>query len=94
MRTGAIACCRQWDTELVEFKPTVVGVTFNPAALLRTPQQTKFLLRSLEKAKKLADAGERPLLLMGEEAREVYAPHLHGSMKKWQGHWERWREKR
>jgi hypothetical protein len=55
--------------------------------LLATPNQACFLKRSLNKLRKLADEGYRPVLLMGEEARETYAPWLHGSQKEWQGYW-------
>ena len=87
-RIQAVKVCRQWD-RIAEYKPNVIGVTFNPTTLLRNPQQTKFLRRALTRAKELSDAGYRPLLLMGEEAVEVFAPWLKGTMKKWQGNfWE------
>ncbi len=86
MKKDAIATCRQWDTGIREFKPNVVGITFNPAALLRNPQQTRMVRRAVERALEYAKKGKRPLLLMGEEARDTYAPWLDGPQKRWQGH--------
>ncbi len=92
-RIAACRMCRQWDRIEKEFKPNVVGVTFNPAALMRNPQQTKFLRRALERAAEYARQGLRPLLLMGEEAVEVYAPWLQGALKRWQGSFTEIKEK-
>jgi uracil-DNA glycosylase len=86
-RKAAIASCREWDGKLKLFAPNVFGVSVNPAILLRNPQQTKFLRRAMQRAVEYADAGYRPCVLLGEEARDKYAPWLQGQMKRWQGHW-------
>jgi len=85
-KTGAWKACEHWCAAILKFQPQVIGVTFNPAALLRNPQQEKMLRRSMEKAWGYALAGERPLLLMGEEAKDLYASNLTGMIKHWQGH--------
>ncbi len=86
LKKDAINACRHWDGGIRAFKPDVIGVTFNPAALLRNPQQTRMVRRALERAVEYAKEGHRPLLLMGEEARDAYAPWLEGALKWWQGH--------
>ncbi|HOQ47949.1 MAG TPA: uracil-DNA glycosylase family protein [Bryobacteraceae bacterium] len=86
VRKGALAYCRRWDV-LDKFRPDLWIVTFNPAAILRSPQQGKFFTRALEFARDRAREGYRPVILAGEEAKEVYAPWLDGSMKKWERHY-------
>jgi len=81
--------CRKYDGSLTSWDPTVIGITYNPAHLLRTPAEFVFLERATLQAKSLSDAGERPLLLCGDEAREIFASHLKGPLKKWAGHFER-----
>jgi hypothetical protein len=80
-------CALNWDDDLKKFDPNIFGVSVNPAALLRNPQQTKFLKRAIHRAVELANEGYRPCLLLGEEAKAKFAPWLEGGMKQWQGHW-------
>lgn len=87
MRTEAVKFCRRWDEWERQFQPNVWGVTINPGQLLVTPNQEVFLRRAMDRLKGYVDTGYRPVLLMGEEARETYAPWLHGATKKWQNHW-------
>jgi len=94
MKKQAVAACRRWDFAIEAFRPTVAITTFNPAKVYQSPQLGKFVRRTMEKAKGFVEAGERPLVLMGEEAREKYAPWLAGQMKKWNGHWWRLDENR
>lgn len=65
VKVEALAHCRHWDRLVEEWKPNVWGVSFNPAALMRNPQQTKFLIRSLKRARDLAREGRRVCLLLG-----------------------------
>lgn len=80
-------CAGLWDAPLKAFDPNVFGISINPTTLFRNPQQTKFLKRALLRAKEYSDAGYRPLLLLGEEAKSKFAPWLDGGMKQFQGHW-------
>lgn len=87
-KLDAVRYCRRWDAALEAFRPDVWGVTVDPSDLLATPNQATFLTRSLRRAKEYADAGRRPVLLLGDEAKETWMPWLEGGLKKWQGHWE------
>lgn len=80
--------CRQWDGAIKTWNPSLIGITYNPTTLVRTPAEQVFVERAFQKAALLAQMGERPLLLCGEEAKEIFAPHLKGPMKKWAGHFE------
>jgi hypothetical protein len=80
-------CAVNWDDPLKTFDPNIIGVSINPASLMRNPQQTVFLKKAIRRAKEYSDAGYRPLLLLGEEAKAKFAPWLEGGMKQWQGHW-------
>jgi hypothetical protein len=64
-----------------------VGISFSPSGLLKTPQQTRFLQHAIERAVEFASNGLKPLLLLGDEAREKFLPHLSGGLKTWQGSW-------
>jgi uracil-DNA glycosylase len=93
LRKQAIEYCRHWDqSSLSTKKHDVIGITFNPAALMRSPQQTVFVRRAFTRAKMFAAEGLVPILLLGEEAREKFMPWLSGPMKKWNGHWEKYNE--
>jgi uracil-DNA glycosylase len=87
MRREAIEACRRWDDPIREWKPDVMGISFSPSGLLKTPQQTRFLKKSIERAVDFASNGQKPLLLLGDEAREKFLPHLSGGLKTWQGSW-------
>jgi uracil-DNA glycosylase family 4 len=87
LRKQTITSCRRWDSDLEKFKATHYIVTFSPTALFKAPQQVKLIRRSVELAKQFIDEGKRPILLMGDETREKYAPWLQGQMKKWNRHW-------
>ena len=89
LRTVAEHCCRQYDDDVITaFHPDIWGVTYHPAALFRTPNRAKLLLRALTRVGELARSGRRPALLMGEKAMHVFLPHLPDGLKKWQNHWE------
>jgi len=92
LRGDAVRHCQHWDAAVEQFQPNVWGVSIAPGNLLKTPNQEVFLRRAMARVKQFVDEGYRPCLLMGEEAREKYAPWLAGNMKKWQNHW--WFEER
>jgi hypothetical protein len=87
MRREAIEACRRWDDPIREWKPDVMGISFSPSGLLKVPQQSRFLHRAIERAAEFASKGVKPLLLLGDEAREKFLPHLSGGLKTWQGSW-------
>lgn len=89
LRVVAERFCRCHDGKVIKpFHPTHWGVTYHPAALFRTPNRSKIILRALTRAGEIARSGGRPALLMGDKAMGVFVPHLKGGVKKWQGHWE------
>lgn len=87
--------CRRYHSKAFEaFKPTIVGVTWNPSFVMpvkqKVPQAQPFLARALESAFMLAEQhGERPCLCLGDKAFHTLMPHLRGGVKKWQRGW--WR---
>lgn len=85
-RPNAVRHCAHWDTALLAWKPNVWIVTIAPSMLLKSPNQAVFLHRAMAKAADFSQRGYRPCVLMGEEAKEKYAPWLNGGLKKWQGH--------
>lgn len=87
LRTAAEKYCRQYDDVLVSWKPDCFVVTIHPAALLRTSAFTRLVRKDVAKAFALADKGYRPLVLMGDKAMHLSAPHLRGGVKNWRGHW-------
>ncbi len=87
MKGKAVEACRQWDGALKAFNPNVWGISFNPGNLMKNPQQVKFLRRAMKRAGEYAREGQRPCLLLGQEAREKFASGLGGQEKWWQGHW-------
>lgn len=89
MKESAIVACEHWNHLIEMFQPNLWIVTFNPASVMRTPQQGKLLKRAFELMWQKVAEGYKPVVLAGEEARELYAPWLKGQMKKWQRtHWE------
>lgn len=87
MRKEAIESCKRWDDPIRQWKPDVIGISFSPSGLLKVPQQTRFLQRSIERAVEFTTQKLRPLLLLGDEAKEKFLPHLSGGLKTWQGSW-------
>jgi hypothetical protein len=84
--------CSHWDSPDLE-KNKVIGITFDilDYKFRSAPQQTVFVRRAFTRAKMFAAEGLAPILLLGEEAREKFMPWLSGPMKKWQGHWEEYK---
>ena len=88
--------CRQYDDRLLDYDPTVVGLTYHPAATFRTPSYIAFIEASARKVASLAGEGERPLLIMGKVGFHANGLEwLRGGrdecvpaegLKKWQGH--------
>lgn len=77
--------CRQYDTPIDTFNPTVVILAFHPTfALIRT-NQAYSTWNAVAKAIALYEAGERPLIAMGAEIMNILFPTLPGSITKWDG---------
>lgn len=87
VRHGAEEWCRQYDTKLREFEPDMFLITCHPAMLLRTSAMMRLVQRDVKLAFEFAERGRRPLVLMGDKAKEVFAPWLVGGVKRWRGHW-------
>jgi hypothetical protein len=83
----AVEACKRYDGDLQKFAPDIFIVSFSFVDLMKSPAQAKFIRRAIQKAKGFIEAGRRPAILFGIEAREKYAPGLAGAMKKFQGHW-------
>lgn len=62
-------------------------ITLDPFMLLQTPAPTLFILAHLEKAMRFVARGRRPIVCMGSVPMNHIAPHLHGGVKRWSGHW-------
>jgi hypothetical protein len=100
LRRDAEITCRQhdkvcWDGPrtraggLRKFNPNLFVTTFHPTDCIAVPALSRLLLRDVEKAVKKSREGNRVLVLMGDEAKELIAPWLKNSVKFWRGHW--WR---
>lgn len=87
-RQAAETACRYWDAALDLWNPNLLSCTWHPAALFEDHSKERLVAEAVRKAFLHADAGFRPLLLMGEKAAELFAPYWSGQMKNWQGHWQ------
>ncbi len=101
-RRDAELTCRHYDGQswngggmrpggIRDFNPNLFVVTFHPIETLAVPALSKLLQRDVEKAvrKMRADPEARVLVLMGDEAKDLIAPWLKGSVRGWRGHF--WR---
>lgn len=97
MRRGAEMSCRQHDKVcwggpvertggIHSFEPDTFVVTFHPREALAVPALSHLILADIKKAVKKMEAGRRVLVLMGDEAKDLVAPWLRGSVKSWRGH--------
>lgn len=86
MREGGLA---SWDADCLVF-------SFHPAMVLRSQNMAPLLGNKLgdefqgvmAKAFRLAEAGRRPLVLLGDKAKELIAPEFGEGITKWVGHIE------
>ena len=86
-RHAAEEFCRQYDQRIREFNPTILYLTYHPSVCFRSPQLVKFVRATMKKAKRTALLeGERPLVLMGDKAFQLWLSHLKGGLRRWQGH--------
>jgi len=104
LRKAAEQSCRQYDDRhqwrgdrvghaggLRGFAPDLCIVTEHPASILHSRQvaKVKLIRKHMERAFQWADAGKRPLVLMGRTAAELVNPELmrEGGLRRWFGHW-------
>lgn len=93
--------CRRYDNQhglrgeltpggLKDFNPNIFLITFEPKEVFQVPSYYRQLQRDMQKLRYFINEGYRPLLLMGNEPAEYYAPYIvgHGSSKFWRGHFE------
>lgn len=78
--------CRVHDEAIRKFDPNIFIVSEYPGKVLTNPPLLRQIQRHVERAFRFAEQGDRPILLMGEEALHLVAPELSGT-KKWLGHW-------
>lgn len=77
--------------------PTVAILSVHPAAVLRSQNMNPLLVHKcgdefqgvLAKALRFANAGERPVVLMGDKPKELVAPEYGNGVTKLIGHWFR-----
>lgn len=97
-RDAEINCQTIWDDKawggettrpggIKSFLPNLFVVTFDLQQTLAVPALSKLVLRDIEKAVKKMHDGHRPLVLMGDEPKDLVAPWLRGAAKFWRGHW-------
>lgn len=80
-------CCRQYDTKLIEFNPSIAIVSFGLDDIAKTPALFRLVQATFEKALRFRDRGFRPAILMGAHAAELVYPWMSG-IKRWVGHFE------
>jgi hypothetical protein len=81
-----VACCRQWDTLLDLYSPTVVIFCYHfTFSLIRTPSARFSAYNAVRKALEFHCEGERPLIASGEKSLNLLFPQLPGKISKWDG---------
>lgn len=72
---------------MAKWSPSVILLTFDPADVHINPSYHRQILRDFERAMMLVSHGFRPLVLMGKEPAELFAPHIvgNGGLKGWRG---------
>lgn len=81
---------------LLSFNADCFIISIHPAAVLRSNQMTPLLQHdvagefggTIAKAFRLAAAGRRPLVLLGDKAKDLVAPEFAEGVTKWVGHVE------
>lgn len=79
---------------VADFEPDVMILSFHPAAVLRSNNLAPLLGNRigsehtgvLAKAFRFAAAGRRPVVVMGDKAKELVAPEFGEGITKWVGH--------
>lgn len=98
---AAERACRNWDNyagkkglpaegdSLITWAPNLFIATFPLDKMVEIGAYYSLALQDFRKALRFADAGYRPMVLMGTEALLVVAPWLQGrgGEKSWRGHW-------
>jgi len=95
--------CRHWDSartekgevlensgrSLADWKPDLFVLTFAPNKIIEVAAYEALAISDIKKALRFAEAGYRPVVLMGPEGLEFAAPWLMGTggIKNWRGHW-------
>ena len=85
-RKQAELCCRQYDTQLRRFNPSVVIVTIHPAALTRSITPLPLLIRSCEKLRDCGARSIRAALLCGGKSVKLWLGY-YDSVTRFQGHY-------
>lgn len=94
----AEAVCRKYDSQhghegvlttggVATWSPTMCLLTLNPSDVHQNPSYFRQIQRDMERAMMLVENGFRPLVLMGKEPAELFAPHIvgNGGLKGWRG---------
>ena len=70
------------------FDPNIFLITFEPKDVFKVPSYFRQLNTDIRKLRMFINEGYRPLLLMGNEPAELFAPYIvgKGSSKTWRGH--------
>lgn len=97
MARVAERACRQYDSVggqtklppgLLDFRPDMFIVCIHPAACLRSWNLLRPIQEVIGKGFRFAEAGKRPLVLLGDHAKElVLRGRLEGGVTRWHGHW-------
>ena len=89
LKVKAESTCRNYDVlSLTKFDPNLFLLTFDPHDALGTPAYSRQITADLGKLKRFIASGLRPLVLFGNQAGELFMPHIKGagSVKTWRGH--------
>lgn len=100
-RETAEIACRIYDSRhgeagllvpggIREFDPNIFLITFEPKDVFKVPSYFRQLGADMRKLRYFVNEGYRPLLLMGNEPAELFAPYIigKGSSKTWRGHFQ------
>ncbi len=83
--------CRHHDVPVLgKWNPDLILLTFSLGVVYTEPAFTRLLQRDIAKAFEFAQKGYRPLVLMGNEAGEMFMPFIkgNGGSKGWRGNWQ------
>jgi hypothetical protein len=84
-RKAAEAHCRIYD-RWNEFKPSVNLIQIHPAAIAREPSPLPLFVKTFEKSKHFHLGGERPLVLCGGKAVQMWLGYG-STIQSWLGHY-------
>lgn len=78
--------CRQWDTVLDLYTPTVIILSYHLTfSLIRNKTARFSAYNTVRKALRLGANGERPLIASGDHAKNLLFPLLPGTISRWDG---------